>query len=404
MIANSNNNTVRCAIYTRKSTEQGLQQEFSSLDAQREAGQAYIQNRPGDGWCALPTSYDDGGYSGGDLERPALQQLLSDIERGQVDCVLVYKVDRLSRSLLDFARLMEIFQRHEVAFVAVSQDFNTATPMGRLMLHVLLSFAQFEREIISERTRDKLAAARRKGKWLGSRPILGYNADWEASRLVIHEEEAKRVRAIFALYLEAGSLSAALRELRRRGWRNKRSMTRTGTPRGGAPFTKGTLHYLLTNVTYIGQVKYRGEIHPGEQPAIVAKEVFQRVQDLLAENRQQKTPGRRIRLQGSFQGKLFCSNCCAPMAHTFTTKGSRRYRYYVCTKDHGLCATRSVPAGQFERYVFQELRAHFQDSGLPDTTAADLVAFVERIDYDGQLGDLQIRLLKSALAAVGRVG
>ena len=293
MIANAryHDNTVRCAIYTRKSTELGLQQEFSSLDAQREAGQAYIQNRHGDGWRALPTAYDDGGYSGGDLERPALQQLLSDIERGQVDCLLVYKVDRLSRSLLDFARLMEIFQRHQVTFVAVSQDFNTATPMGRLMLHVLLSFAQFEREIISERTRDKLAAARRKGKWLGSRPILGYNADWEASRLVIHQEEAKRVRAIFALYEEAGSLSATVGELRRRGWNNKRSKTRKGILRGGAPFTKGTLHYLLTNVTYVGQVKYREKIYPGEQPAILAEDVFQRVQDLLAENRQGKRPG-----------------------------------------------------------------------------------------------------------------
>jgi len=248
-----------------------------------------------------------------------------------------------------------------------------------------------------------LAAARRKGKWLGSRPILGYNADWEASRLVIHQEEAKQVRAIFDLYQESGSLSATVGELSRRGWHNKLSKTRKGISRGGAPFTKGTLHYLLTNVTYVGQVKYRDKIYPGEQPAILTEDVFQQVQELLVKNRRQKKLGRKIRLQGPLAGKLFCG-CGTLMVHTFTTKGSRRYRYYVCQqgqkKGHDPCATRSIPAGQIERYFFQEVRAHVKKFGLPSATVADLVVYIERIDCDGQLGDLQIHLNKSAVTKV----
>ena len=259
-------------------------------------------------------------------------------------------------------------------------------------LSVLLSFAQFEREIISERTRDKLAAARRKGKWLGSRPVLGYDADWRASRLIVNEEEAKRVRAIFALYEELGSLSASVRELRLRGCPTKRSKTRQGISRGGAPFTKGTLHYLLTNVTYLGEVKYQGEIYPGDQSAIVPRDVFQRVQALLAKNRCGKTTAHQLRLKGKLQGKMFCGRCNTPMRHTFTAKGTRRYRYYVCAERPNSCEQGAIPAGPLEGYVCQALRAHFTDSVFSEATAAELVTLIERIDYDGQLGDLQIRL------------
>src|SRR5258707_1368753 len=270
---------VRCAIYTRKSTEEGLDQEFSSLDAQRESSLAYIKSQASQGWTCIKAPYDDGGFTGGNMERPALKRLLADIQAGKIDCVAVYKVDRLSRSLLDFARMMETFERHHVAFVSVTQQFNTAHSMGRLVLNVLLSFAQFEREIISERTRDKIAAARRKGKWSGGHPLLGYDVDPRGFKLVINAEEAQRVRAIFALYLECGGLIATVQELDRRGWKNKCWQTRKGHVRGGSPFTKGSLHHLLTNVVYRGQVEYKKEVHTGEHEAIVEAKVWQQVHD-----------------------------------------------------------------------------------------------------------------------------
>src|SRR5262245_47391968 len=233
---------VRCAIYTRKSTEEGLDQDFNSLDAQREAAQAYVKSQASSGWQCLPQSYDDGGFTGGNMDRPALKRLLADIAAGHIDCVVVYKVDRLSRSLMDFARMMELFDRHGVAFVSTTQQFNTGTSMGRLVLNVLLSFAQFEREMIAERTRDKIAAARRKGKWNGGLPVLGYDVDPRTFKLVVCEQEAVRVRAIFALYLEHGALLPVVQELTERGWLGKRWQTRKGHWRGGKPFTKTNLH------------------------------------------------------------------------------------------------------------------------------------------------------------------
>jgi site-specific DNA recombinase len=237
---------VRCAIYTRKSTEEGLEQPFNSLDAQRQAAEAYIVSQQHQGWLALPERYEDGGFTGANLDRPALQHLLHDIAAGRIDCVLVYKVDRLSRSLLDFARIMEIFDRHRVSFVSITQLFNTATSMGRLVLNMLLSFAQFERELVSERTRDKIAATRRQGKWVGGMPLLGYDVDRPGAKLHVNDAEAARVRAMFALCLEHQALLPVVRELDRRGWRTKRWRTRQGRERGGRLFTKNTLHRLLT--------------------------------------------------------------------------------------------------------------------------------------------------------------
>jgi len=218
--------TVRCAVYTRKSTEEGLEQEFNSLDAQRDAGQNFIKSQAGEGWTCLPEHYDDGGFTGGNMDRPALKRLLADIEAGKIDCVVVYKVDRLSRSLLDFARMLEVFEKHSVSFVSVTQQINSATSAGRLMLNVLLSFAQYEREIISERTRDKIAAARRRGKWSGGMPLLGYDVGPAGSKLVVNEDEAARVRATFALYAEHEGLVPVVQELNRRGWANKPRTTR----------------------------------------------------------------------------------------------------------------------------------------------------------------------------------
>src|SRR5947199_8959728 len=303
---------LRGAIYTRKSTEEGLEQNFNSLDAQREAALAYIQSQRHEGWKCLPIRYDDGGFTGGNMDRPALTRLLADVEAGKIDSVITYKVDRLSRSLLDFARIIGIFEKHHVSFVSITQQFNSATSMGRLVLNVLLSFAQFEREIISERTRDKIAATRRKGKWAGGTPILGYDVDPHANRLLVNTEEAERVRAIFALYLEQQALVPVVEELERRAWLNKRWLTKAGHERGGLGFTKTNLYRLLTNVSYAGRVRYKTEVHAGEQAAIVDAETFERVQALLRRN----GPGcGRARTRGSdlLPGILRCAPCGCSM-------------------------------------------------------------------------------------------
>ncbi len=274
---------LRCAIYTRKSSEEGLNQEFNSLEAQREAAASYIASQRQLGWILVPERYDDGGYTGGNLDRPALQKLLRDIAQGTIDCVLVYKVDRLSRSLLDFARLMEVFERHQVSLVSVTQPLNTTTSLGRLTLNILLSFAQFEREMIADRTRDKMAAARRKGKWVGGTPVLGYDVAASGGKLVVNADEASRVRAIFALYLQHRSLEAVLAEVQARQWTTKRWRTREGKEHPGQSFTKPTLMRLLRNVLYLGQVSHQGQVYPGEQGAVVEESVWTRVRELLSQ-------------------------------------------------------------------------------------------------------------------------
>jgi len=349
---------VRCAIYTRKSTEEGLDQEFNSLDAQREAAQAYIVSQQQQGWLALPQRYDDGGFSGGNLDRPALKRLLQDITGGTIDAVLVYKLDRLSRSLLDFARLMEIFENSHVSFVSITQEFNSATSMGRLVLNMLLSFAQFEREIIAERTRDKIAAARRKGKWVGGMPLLGYDIDPKGSKLRVNHTEAARVRAIFALYLEYQALWPVLRELDRRGWRTKRWRTRKGRFRGGRAFTRNTLRQLLRNVTYLGHLRYRQEVHPGEHDAIVDAATWQQVQTLLEAQRQEQ--GARLPGGALLQRLLRCGACGCAMTSSQTRKGTRRYRYYVCrqAQQRGwqTCPAPSLAAGPIEDLVVRHIQ------------------------------------------------
>ena len=268
----------------RKSTEEGLDQEYNTLDAQRDSGKASVRSQAQEGWECLSDRYDDGGFTGGNMDRPALKRLMADIEAGKVDCVVVYKVDRLSRSLLDFAKMMEVFEKHRVSFVSVTQQFNTSTSMGRLVLNVLLSFAQFEREMISERTRDKIAATRRKGKWSGGMPLLGYDVDPRGSKLIVNEDEAVHVRAIVELYLEHQALMPVIQEVDRRGWVNKRWTTRKGHDRGGKQFTKTSLYKLLTNVTYTGKIAYKDEVHNGEHSAIVSDDSWQRVQALLQRN------------------------------------------------------------------------------------------------------------------------
>ena len=272
---------VRCAIYTRKSTDEGLDQNFNSLDAQREAGEAFILSQRGEGLVTLSEHYDDVGLSGGNMERPALQRLLRDIRGGAVDCVVVYKVDRLSRSLIDFARIIETFEEHNVSLVSVTQQFNTTNSLGRLTLNILLSFAQFEREIIAERTRDKMSAARRKGKWTGGHPMLGYDIDPRGGRLILNACEAHQVRTIYNLYLDYKALLPVVREINRRGWRSKQWVTKRGATHGGYPFTKGLLYRLLTNTIYTGKVEYKGQLYSGEQEAIVEAETWENVQRIL---------------------------------------------------------------------------------------------------------------------------
>jgi site-specific DNA recombinase len=360
---------VRCAVYTRKSTEEGLEQEFNSLDAQREAAQAFIASQQHEGWVCLSDRFDDGGFTGGNMERPALRRLLADIAEGKIDCVLVYKVDRLSRSLLDFARMMETFERHRVSFVSITQQFNSATSMGRLVLNVLLSFAQFEREIISERTRDKIAATRRKGKWSGGMPILGYDVDPRGGRLLVNDDEAARVRAIFQLYLEQQALLPVVQELERRGWVGKRWTTRQGHERGGQPFTRTSLYRLLTNVVYLGKSRYKNEVHAGEQPAIVEAQIFQQVQTLLRQNG--VTCGATVRNEfgAILKGLLRCVPCDCAMTPSHTTRSrTKRYRYYVCSnaakRGRQTCPAPSIPAGEIERFVVERIRSIGADSSL----------------------------------------
>jgi site-specific DNA recombinase len=365
--------TIRCAVYTRKSTDEGLEKDFNSLDAQRESAEAYIASQRHEGWVCLPEPYDDGGFTGANMDRPALKRLLADIEAGKIDCVVVYKVDRLSRSLMDFARLLEIFDKHRVSFVSVTQSFNTNTSIGRLTLNMLLSFAQFEREVISERTRDKIAATRRKGKWSGGRPVLGYNV--VDTKLVVNQAEASQVRQIFELYLEQGSLITTVQELDRREWRTKRWTIRKGTDSGGKPFDKGGLYNLLTNVLYVGKVRYKDEIHPGEHEGIIDPGMFDQVQTLLRKNHRAGGAEVRNRYGALLRGLLRCNPCGCAMTHTHTQKGNaRRYRYYVCVnaqkRGWDACPTQSVSAPEIERFVIDQIRGICRDPALVAETLA----------------------------------
>src|SRR3989338_7379260 len=289
---------IYCAIYTRKYTSEGLDSDFTSLDNQREAAISYINSQKSEGWVALPDKYDDGGFTGGNTDRPGLQKLINDIKDGQVDCVVVYKVDRLSRSLLDFVQLLEFFEKNNVAFVSVTQAFNTNTSMGRLTLNILLSFAQFEREIISERTRDKMAAARKKGKWLGGRPILGYDIDRDNRSLILSPKEVKLVREIFELYIKERSLLSVAKILNKRGILTKKYTTKAGKIFGGIPFKNTQVRFIIKNVLYTGKVSYKGELYDGLHEAIIDEDTFNKAQGVLVENRIERRPSKHEKAPG----------------------------------------------------------------------------------------------------------
>lgn len=389
----ANAKRVRCAIYTRKSSEEGLEQEFNSLDAQRESAEAYIASQKSDGWICLPERYDDGGFTGGNIERPALQRLLADIGSGAIDCVVVYKVDRLSRSLLDFTKIMETFERHGVSFVSVTQAFNTRDSMGRLMLNVLLSFAQFEREIIGERIRDKIGAQRRKGKWAGGKPVLGYDLDRSAPggspRLIVNPEEASRVRTIFELYLEKGSMLPVVEELGRRGWTNKLWVTKAGQQAGGRAFDRPSLHQLLTNPILVGRIVHKGNQFRGEHEPVVSEEIFAKVQRQLHANGRAGATPRHDGAGAMLRGRLRCRACDCAMVHVLAGKGMKRYRYYVCSKanrtSRANCPGGSLPAAEIERVVLEQIATVMH---LPGAT--DAIVDVVRNATENAAGDSEV--------------
>ena len=369
---------LRCAIYTRKSTEEGLEQAFNSLHAQREAAEAFVASQQTRGWVVVPERFDDGGFTGGHMERPALQRLLQDLDRGAIDCVLVYKVDRLSRSLLDFSRLMERFDRQGVSFVSVTQDFNTTTSMGRLTLNILLSFAQFEREIIGERTRDKLSAARRKGKWIGGWPVLGY--DVQDGRLVVNQKEAEQVREIYRIAAEAPTLEAVLKECTLRGCRTKSGTSGAGKSHLGRPFHRMTLRLLLSNVLYTGSVSHKGTVYPGEHERIVDQQIWEKVNAQL-ELRSAAQRGKPHRAQPSpLAGLLYCADCGNALRLTHTTRRGQRYPYYSCRaavrEKYGACMQKPIGSEDLERSLLRALEPML-GTGLNWDTVRSAVARLE---------------------------
>ena len=354
--------TTRCAIYTRKSSEEGLEQAFNSLDAQREACEAYIKSQQHEGWVCLPSLYDDGGISGGTMERPALRRLLADIEAGRVDAVVVYKVDRLTRSLHDFARMVEVFDRRHVSFVSITQQFNTTTSMGRLTLNMLLSFAQFEREVTGERIRDKIAASKRKGMWMGGPVPLGY--DVRERKLHVNEEEAKTVRHIFARYAALGSVFDLQEELRRDGIVGKVRVTQKGRRTGGNPMARGALYALLHNPIYRGKVGHKGVVYEGEHQAILDEELWNRVQDTLAANRVSRANGTHAAEPSLLAGLLY-DEAGRRLVPSHACKGRVRYRYYVAQElVKGRTASAQgvrLPASELEHLVQEQVRALLQN-------------------------------------------
>jgi site-specific DNA recombinase len=341
---------VRCAIYTRVSTDQGLEQDFNSLDAQYDASQSYIRSQAHAGWMLVRSKYDDGGFSGGDTDRPALQRMIGDVRSGKIDIIVVYKVDRLTRSLADFAKLVELFDQHSVSFVSVTQQFNTTTSMGRLTLNVLLSFAQFEREVTSERIRDKIAASKRKGLWVGGMAPLGY--DTKNRKITVNEAEADRVRGIFRSYLKLGSLNLLMEDLRTRGIVTKVRTLKTGETVGGIPFTRGPLAHLLRNRFYIGKVVFKGETLAGEQPAIVDRGLFEAVQAKLSQQVSNHKVS-RTKSEALLLGRIFDDR-----GHRMTPSHAQRrgikYRYDISS---ALLQGRPKQAGTVSRIPAREVEA-----------------------------------------------
>ena len=377
--------TLRCAVYTRKSSEEGLEQAFNSLDAQREAGEAYVHSQRHEGWTLVPDRYDDGGVSGGTMDRPALRQLLADVEAGLVDVVVVYKIDRLTRSLHDFSRIVEVFDRHSVSFVSVTQQFNTTTSMGRLTLNILLSFAQFEREVTGERIRDKIAASKRKGMWMGGFVPLGY--DCKDRKLVVNEAEAETVRHIFTRFVVLGSATKLVEELAKAGYRNKprHANAKDHAKAKGLAFDKTQIYKVLHNRIYLGEIGHKGTWYPGEHPAIIDQALWDKVHRIFEKHRVQRAATARRKTPAPLKGLLFGPDDKA-MTPTHTRRKGKEYRYYVShtaqKRGHEKCPVRMVRAGDIEGIVFDQIKAIFRDPAIVVRTMREAENEAER-DSEG---------------------
>ena len=354
---------VRCAIYTRKSTEEGLDMDYNTLDAQREAGEKYVEAMKHEGWRIIPDLYDDGGFSGGNMDRPGLKKLIEDIKAGRIDTVVVYKVDRLTRSLADFAKLVEVFDAYGTSFVSVTQHFNTQDSMGRLTLNILLSFAQFEREVTGERIRDKFAASKKKGMWMGGPPPLGY--DVVDRKLIINPVEAEQVKYIFETYvLLGGSISLVLKKLNDEGYKTKSYTSRTGQRRGGHKYGTATVKTILRNRLYIAEVHHKGTYYPGQHRPIISMELFNKAQEVLAEKATVKSKRTyAARSKSLLKGIIVCGGCHGAMSPTYTKKKNKCYEYYVTNsyRQHscGECPVSRIPAGEIDAIIKGQLKAIF---------------------------------------------
>jgi site-specific DNA recombinase len=373
---------MRCAVYTRKSTDEGLDQEYNSIDAQRDAGHAYIASQRAEGWIAVADDYDDPAYSGGNMDRPALKRLMANIEAGKIDIVVVYKIDRLTRSLADFSKMVDVFERYGVSFVSVTQQFNTTTSMGRLMLNILLSFAQFEREVTGERIRDKIAASKRKGMWMGGVPPLGY--DVENRRLVPNELEAKIVQHIFRRFVELGSGTTLVKELRLDGVTSKAWTTQDGKVRDGKPIDKSLIYKLLNNRTYLGELRHKEQWYQAEHAPIIDRESWNAVQAILATNGRVRGNATRVQVTYLLKGIVFGNDGRALSPWHTTKKSGRRYRYYIPQRDAkehaGASGLPRLPAAELESAVLDQLRVILRAPNLIGDVVPRAVALDPLLD------------------------
>ncbi len=363
--------TIRCAIYTRKSTDENLKLDFNSLDAQRDACENYIKSQVNNGWILIDEQYDDGGFTGKNTERPAFQRLMNDVRDGKIDVIVIYKLDRFSRSIRDFVNTLAELEEHKVSIICVTQPINTTGSMGRLLLNILMCFAQFEREMTSERTRDKIIAARRKGKWTGGPPVLGYDRvrDETGSRLVVNPQEAEIVRDIFSRYLAESSLLKVVSWLDKKQIRNKQYTTSKGVTRGGTDFDKASVQKILRNPLYLGKITFKDQMYEGQHDAIVDEDIFGQVQGMLQRNRTCRGQyNRRNKHNALLKGLVFCKHCDCLMSHHFTRRGKKQYRYYVChhaqMKGWNHCPAPSLPAIDLEHFVLDKLRELCSDAEL----------------------------------------
>lgn len=385
IVSNNSNNSlgkIRCAIYTRKSCEEGLEQEFNSLDAQRMAAESYIASQSGQGWVLIPKYYDDGGFSGGNLERPALQNLFADIQAGKIDCVVVYKIDRLTRSLLDFSKIIEIFDNHNCSFVSVTQSFNTSNSMGKLMLNVLLSFAQYERELTGERIRDKFESSCKKGIWMGGNLPLGY--DLRNRKLIINENEAKIIKTLYREFLETGSITETARKLNQLQFTTKNWISTKGKVHKGNKFDVKNVRNILDNPLYMGKIKHKNNIYDGQHEAIITEEVWNQAQNIFKRRDKVILPKSRITSIPLLKGLITCGNCDSKMTPNYTDKKGKKYRYYSCIKQmrdiDSLCQIGSVSANEIEKLITERILEILRKPEIITHTISSLTGQISESD------------------------